>query len=130
MLRKQLTARAQAKQNNRILNILFPDGRAEILRILFGPPLCESHGRELARLTTLALRTVQKELQTLSAAGILSRRAEGTRRLYRPNRDHPLFSALRRLILKGADRRPFFSQHKRPRRLRRWPSPQLRPGRL
>jgi predicted transcriptional regulator len=127
MMRKRQTAKAQARQNNRILNILFPDGRAEILRILFGPPLCESHGRELARLTTLALRTVQKELQTLSTTGILSCRADGSRRLYRPNRDHSLFSALRRLILKGADRRPFISQHKRPRQRRHWPAQKLRP---
>ena len=99
----------------RILHILFPDVRAEVLRSLFVAPMRESYGRELARATTLALRTVQQELARLSAAGLLTSRSDGYHRFYRANRKHPLFLDLQRLITKGSDPKPFASQHKRPR---------------
>ena len=61
----------------RILHVLFPDVRAELLRSLFVDPKRESYGRELARDTTLALRTVQQELDTLGAAGLVTSRSDG-----------------------------------------------------
>jgi DNA-binding transcriptional ArsR family regulator len=107
-------------KTTRILHVLFRDVRAEILRCLFIDPTRESYGRELARDTTLALRTVQQELDTLREAGLLTDRSDGFRRLYRANRKHFLFADLQQLAIKGnKTSTPFVSQHKRPRRSRR-----------
>jgi hypothetical protein len=59
------------------LHLLFPQVRAEILRILFFDPTRETYGGEAARATTLALRTVQRELLILEAVGLLTSREKG-----------------------------------------------------
>jgi len=97
------------------LHVLFPSVRAEILRWLFVDPTREFYVRELARNTTLALRTVQQELARLRAAGLVTSRSNGYHRFYRANRKHPVFSDLQQLVTKDANRRPFISQRKRPR---------------
>ena len=102
-----------------LLHLLFPHVRAEILRILFSDPVRETYGREAARVTTLALRTVQRELAMLQSAGFLTSRKKDGRRLFRANRKHRLFSALQRLVINGASSRRFVSKAKKPRRRRR-----------
>jgi hypothetical protein len=54
-----------------ILETLFPDVRAQIVRLLFFNPAREFYVRQLARESTLALRTVQKELARLNAIGLI-----------------------------------------------------------
>ena len=98
-----------------ILHALFPSVRAELLRRLFSDPTREFYVRELARLTTLALGTVQQELARMSKAGLVTSRSNGYHRFYRANRKHPVFSILRQLVLKDTRRRPFVSRRKRPR---------------
>jgi len=98
-----------------LLHLLFPHVRAEILRILFFDPLKETYGREAARVTTLALRTVQRELALLEAAGLVTSRKEGRRRLFRANRKHRMFAAFQQLVSKGASGHPFVNKAKRPR---------------
>ena len=98
-----------------LLHLLFPHVRAEILRILFFGPGKETYGREAARVTTLALRTVQRELALLEAAGLVTSRKKGRRRLFRANRKHRMFAPLRHLVSKGAARHPFVNKAKRPR---------------
>ena len=98
-----------------LLHLLFPHVRAEILRLLFFDPTREMYGREAARITTLALRTVQRELAFLEASGFLTSRKKGRCRLFRANRKHRMFAALRQLVRKGASGRPFVNKAKRPR---------------
>jgi len=50
----------------------------------------------------LALRTIQEELATLSAAGVITSWSNGYHRFYKANRDHPLFSDLRNIIQKSS----------------------------
>jgi hypothetical protein len=45
-----------------VLNILFPQVRAEILRLLFCDPARQRYVRELTAMSGLALGTVQEEL--------------------------------------------------------------------
>jgi predicted transcriptional regulator len=85
-----------------LLHALFPAARGEILRLLFTKPRQELYVRELARLSTLSLHPVQKELAKLSAAGIISSRSNGYHRFYRANPRHPLYATLRRLVIKAA----------------------------
>ena len=63
-----------------MLHGLFPMVRAEILRLLFTNPRQELYVRELARLSYLALHTVQDELAKLGTAGIVVSRSDGYHR--------------------------------------------------
>ncbi len=102
-----------------LLHLLFPHVRAEILRFLFLDPKREIFGREAARQTMLALRTVQRELSILAAASLVTSRKEGRRRLFRANRKHRLFPALQQLVIKGKSDRAFVNKAKRPRQFGR-----------
>jgi predicted transcriptional regulator len=98
-----------------VLHVLFPSVRAELLRRLFADPTREFYVRELARLTTLALGTVQQELARMSRAGLVTSRSNGYQRFYRANRKHAVFSDLKQLVLKDGNRPQFVSRRKRPR---------------
>jgi hypothetical protein len=89
--------------------------RAEILRLLFTNPRQELYVRQLARLSFLALHTVQTELANLQAAQLVLSRSNGYHRFFRANPAHPLYTTLRRLVIKTAPMaKP--SRHKRRRR--------------
>ena len=85
-----------------LLGILFPQVRAEILRLLFTDGARELHLRELARQSGLSLGTVQDELEKLTKADLLTDRRDGNRRYYRANAGHPLFPVLQEMVLKTA----------------------------
>lgn len=83
-----------------VLHVLFPQVRAEIVRLLFADPAKEYHLRELARLSKLALGTLQTEVRKLSAAELLTSRRDGNRLYYRANTGHPIFPEIHGLALK------------------------------
>jgi DNA-binding transcriptional ArsR family regulator len=85
-----------------LLHALFPVVRAEVLRLLFTNPRQELYVRELARLSFLSLQTVQDELAKLHAAELILSRSNGYYRFYRANPKHPLYTTLRRMVIKGA----------------------------
>lgn len=60
-----------------LLHRLFPVVRAEVLRLLFTNPGQELYTRELARLSFLALRTIQDEVAKLEAAKLIVSRSNG-----------------------------------------------------
>jgi predicted transcriptional regulator len=84
------------------LDLLFPKVRAEMLRLLFFEPTKQRYVRELMAMSGLALRTVQEELATLSALGVVTSWSNGYHRFYRANRDHPLFSPLLAIVHESA----------------------------
>lgn len=83
-----------------VLNVLFPQVRAEVLRLLFTDPGKELHLRELSRLSQLALGTLQAEVRKLAAAELILARRDGNRLYYRANSAHPVFPELQGLALK------------------------------
>jgi DNA-binding transcriptional ArsR family regulator len=85
-----------------LLHGLFPVVRAEVLRLLFTNPGQELYTRELARLSFLALRTVQDEVAKLEAAKLITSRSNGYQRFYRANPRHRLYAELKRIVRKGA----------------------------
>ena len=85
-----------------LLHGLFPVVRAQVLRLLFTNPAQELYTRELARLSFLALRTVQDELAKLESANLIVSRSNGYRRFYRANPKHPLYRHLTGIVRKGA----------------------------
>jgi predicted nucleotidyltransferase len=84
----------------RVLEALFPKVRAELVRLLFADPAKEFHLRELARLSHLAVGTLQKEVLKLSKAELLTSRRDGNRLYYRANASHPIFPDLQGIALK------------------------------
>jgi predicted nucleotidyltransferase len=85
-----------------LLNVLFPKVRAELLRVLFADPAVELHLRELVRQSGLGLGTVQEELAKLEEAELIRARADGNRKLFRANTEHPVFADLHGLVTKTA----------------------------
>jgi DNA-binding transcriptional ArsR family regulator len=90
------------KMKQTVLHGLFPAVRAEVLRLLFTNRGQELYTRELARLSFLALRTVQDELAKLEAANLILSRSNGYQRFYRANPRHPLYAAVTEIVRKGA----------------------------
>ena len=87
-----------------LLHALFPLVRAEILRLLLTNRGQELYVRQLARLSYLSLHTVQDELGKLSAAGLVLSRTNGYHRFYRADPKHPLYSPLRKIVIRAAAR--------------------------
>jgi len=83
-----------------VLNVIFPQVRAEIVRLLFADRGKALHLRELSRLSELAVGTLQIELKKLVAAGLLIAERDGNRLYFRANSDHPVFPELQGLALK------------------------------
>jgi len=71
--------------------LLGPRARRLLLARLYMAPDREFYLRELVRLTGLAPRTVQLELDRLVAAGLVLERRSGNRRYLRANDRYPLF---------------------------------------
>jgi DNA-binding transcriptional ArsR family regulator len=107
--------------------LLFPQVRAELLRLLFDSSR-ECSVRELARSSDLALRTVQRELAVLEKAGLIISRdnGPGRRRFVRANRHHRAFAALKQLVMKGAAKPGTRGKAKKPRQKWRWSVRRLR----
>lgn len=80
--------------------LLGPASRKAILSRMFLDPGEEHHLRHLVRLTGLAPRTVQQEVDRLVEADLLVERRSGNRRYLRANERHTLFRALREIVLK------------------------------
>ena len=83
-----------------VLAVLFPQVRAEVIRLLFADASRELHLRDLTRQSGLGLGTVQGELEKLSSSDLVTSRRDGNRRYYRANSSHPLFPDLQQLVLK------------------------------
>ena len=93
-----------------LLSILFPQVRAEVLRLLFADGNRELHLRDLTRQSGLTLGTMQGELAKLSAADLVTSVRDGNRRYYRANARHPLFRDLQQLVLKTAGLRDVLAE--------------------
>lgn len=93
-----------------VLAVLFPQVRAEVLRLLFADASRELHLRDLTRQSGLGLGTVQGELEKLSSADLVTSRRDGNRRYYRANSSHPLFPDLQQLVLKTSGLRDVLAE--------------------
>jgi predicted transcriptional regulator len=86
------------KSERAVLDVLFPEVRAKLLRLLFTTPPRQHYVRELTNMSGLALHTVQDELRKLSAIGLLTSWSNGYHRFYRANRDHAMYPQLLRIV--------------------------------
>ncbi len=79
---------------------MFGQTRGRILAVLFGSPDGAFFLRQIARNVDVSVGSVQRELKTLTEAGITLRNQTGNQVFYRANRGHPLYPELHALIAK------------------------------
>ena len=79
---------------------LFGATRQAVLRLLFGHTDQRFYQRQIIRSCRLGSGTVQRELEQLVGAGILTRTVEGRQTYFQASRQCPVFEELRGLIRK------------------------------
>ena len=86
-----------------VLEALFTShARVEVLKLFFLSSSSRHYMREIATLTHQPIQAVQRELARLEGAEILQSTKEGNRKYFQANRESPLFSELRALLVKTA----------------------------
>jgi predicted nucleotidyltransferase len=94
-----------------ILDALFPKVRGQILSAMFVQPEREWYLSELAHFLNTRPSSLQREVEALSKAGILSQRRDATRRMYlQPATSSPVYSELKGLLEKTAGIVPVLKQ--------------------
>lgn len=79
---------------------LFSRVQSRVLGILFGQPDHQFQLTEIISRAGSGRGAVQRELEKLTAVGIVALAMHGTRKLYHANRASPIFDELHQLILK------------------------------
>jgi DNA-binding transcriptional ArsR family regulator len=82
--------------------LLFGGTRRRVLGWLLGHPDQAYYLRQLVRQTGTAVGAVQRELELLTAAGLVRRTAQGRQVYFQANRESPIFPELRGLFAKTA----------------------------
>lgn len=87
-------------KSNQIVSALFPGTKRKILALFFLNQDQQYYFSEVARLTGTRQGVVQRELNTLTVAGILDTEKRGNQRFYSVNRKNPIFHDLRNIVFK------------------------------
>jgi predicted nucleotidyltransferase len=85
---------------NGLAGALFSKVQLSVLGLLIGQPDRSFRISEIIRLVGSGSGAVQRELETLTAAGILTVSSTGSQKLYKANRQSPIFEELYGLVLK------------------------------
>ena len=83
-----------------LADALFPRVRQRVLAILFGNPGRSFFLSEVVALAQSGTGAVQRELASLTQAGLLTVWAQGNQKHYQANEQAPIFAELRGLVLK------------------------------
>lgn len=97
-----------------VLNSLFPQVRRGVLAATLSQPAKWWYLSELADRLGTSPSSLQRELSSLVANGILAHRREGTRAYFKAETKSPVFRELRRLFEKTAGLGPVLEQMLRP----------------
>lgn len=83
-----------------VADALFPLVRQRVLAVLFGMPDRSFYANELVALAQSGKGAMQRELEGLSQAGLITVRRQGNQKHYQANAASPVFAELRGLVLK------------------------------
>jgi predicted nucleotidyltransferase len=83
-----------------LADALFPKVRQRVLAVLFGAPDRSFYANEVIALAQSGSGAVQRELASLSEAGLLTVTRQGNQKHYQANASAPVFAELRGLVLK------------------------------
>jgi uncharacterized protein len=81
-------------------DLLFGSTRGRILGLLFGMSDDVFFARQIVRSINVSAGAAQRELMTLTNAGIIARKQIGNQVFYRANSDHPAYAELKALLAK------------------------------
>jgi uncharacterized protein len=79
---------------------LFGRTRGAVLSVLYGHVGESFYLRQLARITSIALGPVQREVRQLVDAGLVAKRVASGRTLYSANQQSPVFAEIKSLVTK------------------------------
>lgn len=79
---------------------LFPKVRQRVLGLLYGQPDSDFHTNGVIRLTQSGTGAIQRELEKLAAAGLVTTKYVGNQKRYQANQAMPFFMELRSIVLK------------------------------
>jgi predicted nucleotidyltransferase len=85
-----------------LASVLFGKARLAVLALTYGHPEETFHLRRIARFAGSGMGVVQRELQTLSAVGILERTVQGRQVSFQADKRCPIFDEIRSLVAKTA----------------------------
>jgi DNA-binding MarR family transcriptional regulator len=88
------------QRNAGLAGALFSRVQLRVLGLLFGQPERAFHASEIIRRAGAGSGAVQRELEKLAAAGIVTVTTSANRKLYQANRQSPIFEELRGVITK------------------------------
>jgi len=83
-----------------IANALFGQTRRKVLGLLFGHPEASFYLRKIVRVVGGGTGAVQRELEQLTGAGLILRKADGRQIYFTANPDSPVFEEVRGLVTK------------------------------
>ncbi|OGV35192.1 MAG: transcriptional regulator [Legionellales bacterium RIFCSPHIGHO2_12_FULL_35_11] len=88
------------KLNSSLSNVLFPKVRQGVLSLLYGQPNQTFHTNEIIRFANSGTGAVQRELEKLTTAGLITIQSIGNQKHYKANSNSPIFSELNNIVLK------------------------------
>ena len=83
-----------------IANALFTKTQQRVLSLLFGKPDKSFYTNEIVRLANMGRGTITRELEKLSAAGLLTITRSGNQLHYQANDESPIFEELTSIVRK------------------------------
>lgn len=111
-----IVVRMDYNNNHNLMGLFRSKARTLLLLNFFINPDKEFYARQLEKLLDISVGNIRRELKTIESAGLLSARPLGNLVLYKINRDNPLYSQFRELVLKtvGVQEllKPFFAKEK------------------
>ncbi len=88
------------QKKGNISDALFSKVRQRVLGLLYSQPDTNFHTNEIIRLTDSGTGATQRELESLTAAGLITVKQVGNQKRYQANRATPFFGELRSIVLK------------------------------
>ena len=79
---------------------LFSKTQRQVLGLLFGTPERSFYLNEIVRIAGVGIGTVQRELEKLACAGLLTVEKIGNQKHYQANHNSPIYDELRGLVVK------------------------------
>ena len=86
--------------NSGLSEVLFSKTQRKVLSLLFGNPDKSFYANEIVRYAKMGIGSVQRELERLSKAGLLTTENIGNQKHYQANRKSPIFDELRGIVQK------------------------------
>lgn len=81
-------------------DVLFTKTQRRVLTLLYGRPECSCYVNEIVRFAEVGIGSVQRELEKLEAAGLVTVTFAGNRKHYQANQQSPVFQELHGIVVK------------------------------